>query len=240
MGAMSAGGHIVQIGVDIGQKQDPTAIVVCQVLERLGKPLAPRKQFDPAQYRMVDMEQRQLETCYEARHIERVRLGTSYPQVAERIAAIVTHPTLAGSRILVCVDVTGVGQPVYEMVYNAVSVLSSGRERGLPQGLRMRPIIFSHGDRYDRGRGVLGKAYLVSRLQALLQTRSIKLPPRHEETQAMLRELKDYEIRIDASTANDTYGAFKVGTHDDLATALGLAVLDDPRDYHVKQGARLF
>ena len=43
----------------------------------------------------------------------------------------------------------------------------------------------------------------------------------------MARELKDYQIKVDQDGA-DTYGAFKVGSHDDLATALGLAVLDDP------------
>jgi hypothetical protein len=41
------------------------------------------------------------------------------------------------------------------------------------------------------------------------------------------QELQDYEIRVDEN-ANDRYGAFRVGTHDDLVTALGLAVqLDD-------------
>jgi hypothetical protein len=103
----------------------------------------------------------------------------------------------------------------------------------------MRAVTFTHGDRYDRGKGLLGKAYLVSRLQALLQTQGILLPPDHPEARAMADELKVYEIRVDTN-ANDTYGAFKVGTHDDLATALGLAVLDDPRDYRVSQGARLF
>lgn len=236
---MGAVGRLVHVGVDIGQKQDPTAVVVCQVLERLGRALPPSVRYDPAQYRAVEIENRQLETYYETRHIERLRLGTGYPQVAERIAQIATSPVLAGSRILVSVDVTGVGQPVYEMVYDAVSMLSGGKGHGLGPSLRMRAITFTHGDRYDRGAGRLGKAYLVSRLQALLQTHAIKLPGRHEETQAMLRELKEYEIRVDQN-ANDTYGAFKVGTHDDLATALGLAVLDDPRDYRVTIGPRLF
>lgn len=231
-------GRLVHIGIDIGQKHDPTAIVVCQVLERLGRPLPPRKQFDLSQFRMAEIENRQLETFYEARHIERLRLGMGYPEVAQRIAQIVTSPVLSGSRILVCVDVTGVGQPVYEMVRDAVSVLSGGHGHDTP-GVRMRPITFRHGDRYDRAAGMLGKAYLVSRLQALLQTGSIKLPARHAEAQQMARELKDYEIKVDQN-ANDTYGAFKVGTHDDLATALGLAVLDDPHSYRATIGPRLF
>jgi hypothetical protein len=43
----------------------------------------------------------------------------------------------------------------------------------------------------------------------------------------MKDELLDYEIRI-SEDANERYGAFKVGTHDDLVTALGLAVQTPP------------
>jgi hypothetical protein len=42
-----------------------------------------------------------------------------------------------------------------------------------------------------------------------------------------VQELLDYEIRVDEN-ANDKYGAFRVGTHDDLVTALGLAVQREP------------
>lgn len=62
------------------------------------------------------------------------------------------------------VDATGVGQPV-------VDVLAEG-------GLTVVPVYFTHGDRRteEAGRTVLGKAWLVSRLQALFQTGRIKLP----------------------------------------------------------------
>jgi len=62
----------------------------------------------------------------------------------------------------------------------------------------------------------------VSRLQALLQSGRLHLP-RTAEAEALAAELLDYEIRVDEH-ANDKYGAFKVGSHDDLVTALGLAV----------------
>jgi hypothetical protein len=71
----------------------------------------------------------------------------------------------------------------------------------------------------------LGKAYLVSRLQALLQCGRLHLP-RTREAEVLTEELLDYEIRVDEN-ANDKYGAFKVGVHDDLVTALGLAVQVD-------------
>jgi hypothetical protein len=234
----------VHIGVDIGQKHDPTAIVVCQVMERLGREIPqsphPTKQVLEAHVltRRATITPRVIETFYESRFIERLPLMTGYPQVAERIAELATSPALSGYSIQLLVDCTGVGQPVYEMVHNAVSLVSGGGGKYTPN-IRMRAIMFTHGDRYERQRGLLGKAYLVSRLQALFQTRSIKLPPHHQEAQAMMRELKDYEIKIDQN-GKDTYGAFSTGAHDDLATALGLAVLDDPHDYRVGIGPRLF
>ena len=62
-------------------------------------------------------------------------------------------------------------------------------------------------------------------MQALLQTGRLHLP-RTSESAALSDELLNYEIRVD-SNANDRYGAFRVGTHDDLVTALGLAVQVD-------------
>jgi hypothetical protein len=68
----------------------------------------------------------------------------------------------------------------------------------------------------------LGKAFLVSRLQMLLQSGRVHLP-RNPAAETLAAELLNYEIRVDEK-ANDRYGAFKVGTHDDLVTALGLTV----------------
>ena len=48
------------------------------------------------------------------------------------------------------------------------------------------------------------------------------------ESRALAQELLDYKIRVDED-ANDRNGAFRVGTHDDLVTALGLAVNKEPR-----------
>jgi hypothetical protein len=88
---------------------------------------------------------------------------------------------------------------------------------------------FTHGDRRGvHGQQVsIGKAWLVSQLQALLQSGRILLP-RTAEADILARELLAYEIRV-SEDANDRYGAFKVGTHDDLVTALGLAVQPAPR-----------
>lgn len=97
------------------------------------------------------------------------------------------------------------------------------------------PVYFTYGDRRiehtsspGRRQISLGKAHLVSRLQTLLQCHRLHLPPKMEEARVLADDLLEYEIRVDEN-ANDRYGAFRVGRHDDLVTALGLAVQEDVR-----------
>ena len=201
----------VRIGIDIGQKRDPTAIAVVE-----------REQRQAA-------EGSKAEEHFLTRHLERLELGTPYPLVAERLKEIIQNvralwekgqaqgsspALLSGVPAKVALDVyldaTGVGQPVVDLLTAA--------------GERVIPCYFTHGDRRTRERGQVsvGKASLVSRLQLLLQTGRLHLTATAEARQ-LAKELQDYEIRVDQD-ANDRYGAFKVGTHDDLVTALGLAV----------------
>ena len=89
--------------------------------------------------------------------------------------------------------------------------------------LANRPPFIQTGSEGDEWR--LGKGYLVSRLQVLLQNHRLRLP-RTAEATVLAQELLDYEIRVDPD-GDAKFGAFKVGKHDDLVTALGLAVLRD-------------
>lgn len=183
----------VIIGVDIGQKHDPTAIAVAE------------PQWRTVEKRAVDH--------HVIRHLERLPLGTPYPAVVSRIQAVVQGVRTQGAvASTLYVDATGVGQPVVDLLAHV--------------GVRVRAVYFTHGDRRtvseDGSTISLGKAWLVSRLQALLQTGRILLPETAEARQ-LARELIEYEIRVDED-ANDKYGAFRVGTHDDMVTALGLAV----------------
>lgn len=153
------------------------------------------------------------------RYLGRLPLGTPYPEVARRIEEVINRAreqVRGHSVVFVYVDATGVGQPIVDLV----------AERG--NRPRLLPVFFTHGDRrnQDTEKVTLGKAYLVSRLQALLQSRRIHLPPEADEARVLAQELEDYEIRV-SEDANDRYGAFRVGTHDDLVTALGLAVQTD-------------
>lgn len=214
------GSGVVVVGVDVGQKVDPTAIAVVEVEHRVTEPerLVPPTGaglFTGADYRRIPAK---TEAHFTARHLARLPLGTPYPAVAEHVAGVVAGLVRRGvARPRLMVDATGVGGPVVELIAAALG----------KHGADLIACTFTHGDRYsqdDRRRTAsVGKAYLVSQLQALLQTKRLHLPV-NAESETLARELQDYEIRVDAD-ANDTYGAFKVGTHDDLVTALGLATL---------------
>lgn len=188
----------VVMGVDIGQQRDPTAVAVVESERRAA---AGRP-----------------ETHFLVRHLERLALGTPYPAVIDRIsqvAAAVVERTGRAPRVYL--DATGVGTPV----------VNSLRAAGLKH---LVAVYFTAGDRrVVKGSEVgLGKAWLVSRLQALLQFGRLHLP-KTAEAEALAGELLDYEIRV-SENGNDTYGAFRVGTHDDLVTALGLAVQEEQAD----------
>ena len=196
----------ITIGVDVGQKSDPTAIAVVEAFP----------QESPGQRR---------EYRFEVRVIQRLLLGTPYPSVAERLADLVTNltnhpvaPNHAAPSLTMLIDATGVGAPIVDLMRDAL--------RG--SRCRLTPVVFVHGERLTTVNRELrmGKEYMVSRLTALMQTRRVKLPEGHPEVDAMVRELLAYEIKTsDAGKA--TFGAFRTGAHDDLATALGLAVLRD-------------
>lgn len=200
----------VSIGVDIGQKHDPTAIAVVEAERRK------REEGGSAWHYLV-------------RHLERLPLGTSYPEVGRRVAAVVTEVVAkTGSEPILYVDATGVGTPVVDAL------------RGPGVRAKLVAVYFTHGDRRleDGSQISLGKGWLVSRLQVLLQSELVHLP-RTREAEVLTSELRDYEIRV-SEDANERYGAFKVGTHDDLVTALGLAVQTDPMVIEIRIPEGLF
>jgi hypothetical protein len=196
-------GTVASIGVDVGQRVDPSAIVVCEAETR-------------------QRDDHLEEVVYNARMIEAIELGTPYAQVARRVAAVVAgvraRPLSMTPRL--CVDITGLGRPVFESIRAELEALHI-----YPGDCRLVGVTFTYGQKFetDGWEATLGKAYLVSRLQVLLQTDRLHLP-RTAEAEALAKELLGYEIKVDED-GDAKFGAFKVGAHDDLVTALGLAVL---------------
>jgi hypothetical protein len=192
----------IAIGIDLGQRSDPTAIAVVQA------------------------ELYEEEWHHTVRFLERLPLGTPYPEVVARVKQIASNAISNFKREtnydheiypLLYIDATGLGQPVVDLLkHSGISFW------------KLYPCYFTHGDRRTvspQNEITVGKAWMVSRLQVLLQSGRIHIP-KSAEAEALAKELLDYEIRI-SEDANEKYGAFKVGTHDDLVTALGLATMDD-------------
>lgn len=192
----------VHIGIDIGQRREPSALCVTETLTRHAGEVSTVHHF--------------------VRHLERLPVGTPFPKIAQRAAEVFAGTeSRAGYAPQIYVDATGLGEPVVDILDEAI-----------PAARAVTPVFFSHGDRrIEAGDGwhrevQLGKAFLVCRLQTLLQTGRIHLP-RTPESEVLAQELMDFEIRVE-SAANERYGAFPVGTQDDLVTALGLTVQQDP------------
>ena len=180
----------VRIGIDIGQRRTSTGICV------------------------TERERRGTEDHFLVRHLERLEPGTRFPAMVDRASALVDSIDRRGQdRILVYLDVTGLGDPIYQLFSRSNSKAY------------WMSVSFNHGDRQVLTGGSdisLGKAYLVVRLQTLLQLGRLHLP-KTPEAETLARDLLDYQIEVGPDD-NERSGAFSVGTQDDLVTALGLAV----------------
>ena len=224
----------VQIGVDIGQRVDFTAIVVAEVYTADAPPPVGR------------------ETHYRVQDIRRLDLGIDYVAIARYLVALLCSlrdwevekrkhdyevrlerwdRRAVRWPVDLYVDGTGVGKPVVDMLRTALTH-DPRTARALLHDIRI-----THSDRYDPSTdpAMLGKAYLVSNMQRLFQQGLIEIPRSSPEVEQMVTELKAYEIRL-SDNGTDTYGVFGTATHDDLATALGLACLEDPAASRIEAG----
>ena len=142
---------------------------------------------------------------YELRYLERLPLGTFYPQAVERTKEIV-HRLPAGEWLL-AVNHTGVGRPVVDLFEQAdlrpVAISITGGDAVQGEGRRLwvpqRDLV-----------GVLTVAFQSSRLKI-----AQALP--------LAKELFDFKVKTDAWAAHETYGAWREGQHDDLVLSVALA-----------------
>jgi hypothetical protein len=116
------------------------------------------------------------------------------------------RPTLA-------VDATGVGAPVIDLFK---------REN---HKSHLQPIQIVGGATVSREGGVtrVPKRNLVSTVQVYLQSKRLRIASQLPEADTLTRELQNFQVKI-TDAANDTYGAWREGTHDDLVLAAALAL----------------
>ena len=190
---------IVRIGVDFGRMHDFTAIAITEEIKTPGERLP----------------------VFQIHALERVPLGTPYPDIVDRVGVV-----MAGARqksaerkaeggrgyvVHLLVDATGVG----------AAVVDSLRAAGIGPLISVTLTGSDHVVEHARDRVSMGKAYLVGKLQVLLQEQRLRYP-KTAESKILADELRDYRIAI-SDSGHASFNA-RSGKHDDIIIATGLSV----------------
>ena len=220
----------IVLGLDPGQRRDPSGIAVVEVSSRPSG----RTRTGRSPTSATTWEEPIRESTFTVRAVHRLPLGTPYETVARLTASIVRTIRLADAEtpadeatfgnlerprrlVEVRVDVTGLGRPVFEMVEREL----------LGSGARAIACTLVSGQGFERKGGwSVSKAYLTTRLQALLETGRLRVAA-GTDAEALLEELRTFEVRR-SEAGRFLSGAFRSGAHDDLAIAVGLAIVADP------------
>ncbi len=175
----AANDHYI-IGCDPGQSVDPTAIAAVRVRDGV----------------------------VWVGHLERLPLGTTYPQVINRVIALMGRKPFADNSELV-LDMTGVGRPVADMFAEAC--------------LRPVNVTITAGDTATVEKGVhhVPKLHLVSGVQALLHADRLKVQAKLPDAPILKSELQDFQAHV-TDQGRWKFGA-RIGRHDDLVLAVALA-----------------
>lgn len=181
------------IGVDVGQITDHTAIAVVEA---------------------VPDEVLRLRCHF----LETLLLRQTFASMADRLGEIEGKLRVEGAAVEILVDATGPGQPIPELI----------RER---VGCNVISCRFTSGDEpnYERSYWKLPKAAVVTYLKILFQEGRFELPGKVKDPakaqaiNAMALELQNFQYNQPAAGAKAETFEARVGAHDDLVTALGLA-----------------
>jgi hypothetical protein len=197
------------IGLDLGQAQDFSALAIIESVRIVTTSKKASEEINSDNTKNVLTEL----NCI---HLQRWQLRTSYPSIVADTVQLING--LDPSRIpdrkpVLCVDATGVGAPVVDLFR---------RER---INAELVPIQIVAGANVSEESGTfrVPKRDLVSVVQVGLQNRMLKIAATLDLAETLSRELQNFTVKI-TDAANDVYGAWREGTHDDILLAVALAV----------------
>jgi hypothetical protein len=197
------------IGLDLGQAQDFSALAIIESVRIVTTKKASDEEVNCDNTKDVLTEL----NCV---HLQRWQLRTSYPSIVADTVRMING--LDPSRIpdrkpVLAVDATGVGAPVVDLFR---------RER---INAELVPIQIVAGANVSEENGMfrVPKRDLVSVVQVGLQNRMLKIAESLDLAETLSRELQNFTVKI-TDSANDVYGAWREGTHDDILLAVALAV----------------
>ena len=199
----------VYVGLDLGQSQDYTAIVVLQHVRIAGLPKSlvggsdqPSMRNEPPLGDPIDE--------YRVRRAERMPLGTSYVNVIRHVSGLLEAIKPMGESTLI-MDATGVGAPIVDMFKAA----------------RLKPVAVQvHGgqnESYDKGVWHVPKRDLIANAQRFLAENVLKTSDGLEHGDMLIKELESFRRNINIAAGHDSYEAWREGDNDDLVFALCLA-----------------
>lgn len=172
------------IGVDLGQAADYTAISVVE------------KKDETAQIR----------------HLERLPLGTPYPDQVQQVKRIFEAITTPASPVKLIVDHTGVGRAVVDLIktegMNPVALTITAGSEAIKEGVTWH----------------IPKRDLVSALIVAFQTGKVKISRSLPEADTLIKELMNFKLKVNLQTGHDSYEAWREGIHDDLVLSVAMAV----------------
>ena len=185
------------IGLDLGQSQDFTAMAILE-------PVVVTGEWDAVAFAHRKMMTLQL------RYLERVPLGTTYPEVVARVREVTRSAELRG-RCHLQVDGTGVGRPVVDLL----------RAAELDCPIRAALIVSGYAESYQGGYHHVPKRNLILGLQVLLQCGGLEIAGEMKLGAALLEEMA--EMQVKQTGRGEQFGAWREGQHDDLVLAVALA-----------------
>jgi hypothetical protein len=184
----------ITIGLDLGQKQDPSALSVLQSTET-GDAVRDLVTYEWKRDRVMRLI-----------HMERIGLATTYPDIVERIRKLLQIPSLKDCTLVV--DATGVGVPVVDLL------------RAARLTCRIIPVTITGG----AGESSSGSGYsvpkrdLITGLQVLFECGRFEMPESMPSTEHLVQELAGMRAKPSRS------GHWRYeGAPDDLALSLALA-----------------
>ena len=219
------------VGIDLGQQRDYTAI---SVVERHHVPVGEMynaEYYEASLGKQIHAARQPVRLEYRVRHLERPALGMPYPEQVARIVELVKAIGATGGKPAVVVDATGVGLPVTEMLWSRLEKELEGTEISVDR----LSVTITGGDSVTRGTGGLRvpKRDLISAPLVLMQNGQLKIAEGLRLRETLVKELLNFRVKINISTAHDSYEAWREGDHDDLVLSVALACWAGER-YFVK------
>jgi len=204
------------IGLDLGQRADPTALAILEEPLWLptdeDQPTAISGWVSPAEVQYLDRQRARpapTRPTLALKHLIRYPLGTSYPAIVGSVAELLARPPLIGNAVLL-VDATGCGRPVVDLFdqakLNPLAITITGGNVVTQDGSEIH----------------VPKRDLAMCLQVLMQNRRIAFAEALPLLEVLKKELQNFQVKI-SKLGHDTYENWRAGDHDDIVLAVCMA-----------------